>query len=85
MPDLTEQQLAQLIAFLPSPPESWVSAAQELPRARAGIDALVERAESDLAQRRLVLADLEAALRAEGIEPHPGVIREVRERLTRSD
>ena len=50
------ENLARLIGALPPPPEGWVAAAQELPRARAGLDELIVRAEGDARLRsRLVL------------------------------
>ena len=64
-----EEGLGELLRLLPPAPRGWVLAAQELPRARAGIDSLVERAQADLAFRAALLADVEAALAAEGVEP----------------
>jgi hypothetical protein len=46
-----------------------VQAAQELPTARAALDQLVARAEADAELRGRILADLEAAFAAEGIDP----------------
>ena len=77
-----EQRIAALLGLLPPPPEGWVLAAQELPRARAEIAGLVARAEEDAAFRALVVADLEAALEAEGIEATPSVVAALRTRLT---
>jgi hypothetical protein len=71
------EQLARLIGLLPPAPEAWVRAAQELPAARRGLDELVARAEKDAAFRAKVLADLESALQAEGVEPEPRVVREL--------
>ena len=76
-----EVQLARLIGMLPPAPEAWVRAAQELPTARRGLDELVARAEQDAAFRAQVLADLETALQAEGVEPQPRVIEELRRLL----
>jgi hypothetical protein len=81
MPDLDEQQLADLIAALPPAPEGWVKAAQGLPAAREAIDTLVERAQSDGRARERILADLEASLREEGVEPVRLVVHELRVRL----
>jgi hypothetical protein len=75
-------QLAKLIGMLPPAPEAWVHAAQELPEARRGLDNLVARAEADAAFRAEVLADLERALEAEGVEPQPRVVGELRRLLT---
>lgn len=74
--------LARLIAALPLPPQGWVQAAQELPAARRGIDGMVERALADAAYREQVVADLESALAAAGIEPTPLILEELRERFS---
>ena len=76
-----EVQLARLIGLLPPAPEAWVQAAQELPAARRGLDELVARAERDAAFRARLLADLESALEAEGVEPEPHVVQQLRRRL----
>jgi hypothetical protein len=77
-----EERLAEILRRLPAPPEAWVRAAQELPTARAALDSLVARAEADSAERERIVADLEAALVAEGIEPSSPLLAELRERLT---
>jgi hypothetical protein len=84
MSQLTEEQLAALIAALPPAPEPWVRAASELPSARAAIDGIVERAMHAEAVRAEVLADLEGALRVEGVEPAPALVEHLRRRLTAS-
>jgi hypothetical protein len=76
-----EQRLGRLIGMLPPAPEGWVQAAQELPAARRSLDELVARAEADAAFRASVLADLERALQAEGVEPEPRVVEELRRLL----
>jgi hypothetical protein len=76
-----EEQLARLIHALPPAPEAWVRAAQELPLARAGLDEIVARAEADADFRRRLVADLEAALEAEGYERRPEVVEELRIRF----
>ncbi len=76
-----EEQLAELLRALPPAPPAWVQAAQELPQARAGIDALVERAERDVAFRQALVADLEQTLRAAGVEPRRTVVDHLRKRL----
>lgn len=78
MPDLTEEQIADLIATLRPAPMGWVQAAAELPQARAAIDELVARALENEAERQSVLADLERALRESGVEPRPGIVERVR-------
>jgi hypothetical protein len=75
------ERLARLIGMLPPAPMGWVRAAQELPAARRGLDEIVARAEADAAFRRTLLADLEAALLAEGYEPERRVLDELRRRL----
>jgi hypothetical protein len=79
------QELARLIGLLPPAPEAWVQAAQELPAARRGLDELVARAENDAAFRAALLADLESALEAEGVEPEPRVVQELRRRFSKSE
>lgn len=78
-----EERVAELLALLPPAPDEWVRAAQELPAARAGIDALVRRAEQDAAYRAELLAGLEQALAAAGVEPHRQVVDRLRRRLQR--
>ncbi len=76
-----EQRLAELLRLLTPAPEGWVEAAQELPSARRSLDTIVERAVADAEYRRSVIADLERALQAAGIEPAPAVVALLRERL----
>jgi hypothetical protein len=76
-----EERLAELIALLPPAPTAWVRAAQDLPALRRVFSDIVARAEADAAYRATVIADLEAALGAEGIEPSPRILSELRERL----
>ena len=77
-----EERLGELLRRLPPAPEGWVRAAQELPLARATLDDLVARAEADAELRRRILADLEAAVAAAGIEPSSALLAELRTRLT---
>jgi hypothetical protein len=74
--------LARLIGMLPPAPEAWVRAAQELPEARRELDGIVARAEADAEFRRLLIADLESALRAEGFEPTRPLLDELRRRVS---
>ena len=76
-----EERLGELMRLLPPAPDGWIEAAQVLPAARAGIDALVARAEHDAALRQALAEDLEGALRAAGIEPRPAVVDHLRRRL----
>ena len=78
------EQLARLIGMLQPAPDSWVRAAQELPAARRELDVIVERAEADADFRARLLADLEAALEAEGVEPTRPLLAEMRRRLSPS-
>ena len=83
MSSYDEERLAELLALLPPAPRGWVEAAQELPLARAQLVGLVGRAEADAAFRAQVLADLETALAAAGVEPRPVVVESLRRRLAR--
>jgi hypothetical protein len=76
-----EERLARLIRALPPAPEGWVRAAQELPFARPELDVIVARAEADAEFRKRLVADLEAALAAEGYERDPAVLAALRVRL----
>lgn len=76
-----EERLGALLRLLPPAPEGWLRAAQELPAARRSLDDIVARATADAEFRRLVIADLEAALEREGVEPLPRVVDELRDRL----
>jgi hypothetical protein len=81
MTTYNEERLGELLRMLPPAPAGWVNAAQELPLARVQLDALVQRAEADAAFRESVVADLELALRAAGVEPRPAVVEHLRNRL----
>ena len=81
MTNYDEERIAELLRLLPPAPEGWVRAAQELAPARAGLDDIVRRAEEDAAYRDRVVADLEGALAAEGLEPAPAVVEALRVRL----
>jgi hypothetical protein len=83
MSNYDEERLAELLALLPPAPRAWVQAAQELPLAREQLDGLVARAEADAAFRAQVLADLETALAAVGVEPRPAMVESLRRRLAR--
>jgi hypothetical protein len=76
-----EPRIARLLNLLPPVPVAWVRAAQELPLARRGLDDLVRRASEDAALRRLVIADLERALRDAGVPARPAVVAALRRRL----
>jgi hypothetical protein len=76
------QRLAQLIGMLPPAPQGWVEAAQELPRARREVGQIVARAEADAEFRRALVADLETALKAEGVEPTRPLLVELRRHLS---
>jgi hypothetical protein len=76
-----EERIAEFLRLLRPAPEAWVWAAQELPIARRGLDDIVERARADERFRRALIADLEAALAAEGYEPDPQLVEALRRRL----
>lgn len=76
-----EERLARLIRALPPAPESWVRAAQELPLARTQLDDIVARAEADAEFQRRLVADLEAALEAEGYERDQRLVEALRIRF----
>jgi hypothetical protein len=73
------EQIAELLRALPPAPRGWVEAAQELPHAR--LDEIVERARADAEFRARLVADLEAALAAEGYEPETALVEALRARL----
>ena len=76
-----EERLAELLRSLPPAPVAWVRAAQELPPVRAHLDEIVARAEADARYRKQLIAELEHALEATGVEPNPIVLEQLRERL----
>jgi hypothetical protein len=76
-----EERLGELLRLLPPAPQGWVRAAQELPAARRSLDEIVARAEADLAFRKALIADLEAALEQAGYEPDLRLLSELRQRF----
>lgn len=76
-----EEQIAEALRALPEPPMGWVQAAKELPAARRELETIFERIERDERFRERLVADLEAMLRAEGVEPTPVVVAHLRRRL----
>jgi hypothetical protein len=76
-----EERLGEVLRLLPPAPAGWIEAAQELPRARVELDALVERSAHDAAFREALVADLENALRVAGVEPRAVVVEHLRRRL----
>jgi hypothetical protein len=77
-----EERLGEVLRLLRPAPEGWVDAAAQLPRLRAVLDDLVARAESDAAFRAALVADLEATLAREGVEPTHRALSELRTRLS---
>jgi hypothetical protein len=77
-----ENKIAELLSLLPPAPEAWVRAAQELPRAKRELDAIVARAEADIEFRKALIADLEAAVASEGFEPNERTLERLRERYS---
>jgi hypothetical protein len=76
-----EERLAELLGSMKPVPAGWVEAAAQLPRLRAVLDDLVARAEADAEFRAALVADLEATLAREGVEPSPRVLDELRRRI----
>ena len=76
-----EERIAELLRALPAPPAGWAEAAKELPGVRRELDTILERIERDKRFRELVVADLEATLRAEGVEPTPVVVAHLRRHI----
>jgi hypothetical protein len=77
-----EERLAELLGLLKPAPAPWVEAAAELPQLRAVLDDLVARAQADAEFRAALVADLEATLAREGVEPSPRVVAELRKRFS---
>jgi hypothetical protein len=76
-----EEHIALALRVLPTPPAGWVEAAKELPAARRELETIFERIERDTAFRERAIADLEAMLLSEGVEPTPVVVAHLRRRL----
>ena len=76
-----EERIAELLRALPAPPVGWAQAAKELPFVRRELDTILERIERDERFRERAVADLEAMLRAEGVEPTTVVVAHLRRRL----
>ena len=76
-----EERIAELLRALPAPPAGWAEAAKELPGVRRELDTILERIERDERFRERAVADLEAMLRTEGVEPTPVVVAHLRRRL----
>jgi hypothetical protein len=76
-----EERIAEQLRALPAPPVGWCEAAKQLPDARRGLETILGRIEGDERFRALALADLEEALRVEGVEPTPAVVALLRHRL----
>jgi hypothetical protein len=81
MTSFGEERLARLIRALPPAPVAWVRAAQELPLVKSELDEIVARAEADLEFQARLVADLEAALEAEGYDRDPAVMNALRARF----
>jgi len=79
-----EERLGVLLRLMRPAPAGWLRAAQELPTARRSLDDIVARAEADLEFRKALIADLEAALEHEGVEPDRRLIDELRRRFSES-
>jgi|1185.fasta_scaffold12818_4 hypothetical protein len=81
MTDSETERLAELLSLLRPAPQAAVRAAQELPLLAATVERIVERAHSDEAYRATLLADLDAALTAEGHELDDATVERLRARL----
>lgn len=77
-----EDDIARQLRELRPAPQEWVQAAKELPEFRRTVDQLVLLAETDAEVRAAMVADLEAAVREQGVEPTPQLLAELHERLT---
>ena len=77
-----EERIAELLRALPAPPVGWAEAAKELPFVRRELDTILERIERDERFREHAVADLEAMLRAEGVEPTAVAVSHLCRRLT---
>jgi hypothetical protein len=81
MPAFHEEHLGELLNALPPAPEAWIRSAKQIPRTLAGVDKIVERAESDDEYRRKVVADPEAALEAADVVAHADAVEILRRKL----
>ena len=79
-----EERLGELLRLLRPAPAGWLRAAQELPAARRSLDEIVARAEADMEFRKALLADLEATLAQEGLDPTPRLVSELERRFAES-
>jgi hypothetical protein len=79
--EYTDEHVAELLRALPPAPTGWVTAAAELPRARAELDTIVALATADAEFRRALIEDLETALRAAGFTADRRRVVELRRRL----
>ena len=76
-----EERIAEALRALPMPPVGWIEGAKKLPSARRELETILERIERDEQLRERAVADLEAMLRAEGVEPTTVVVAHLRRRL----
>jgi hypothetical protein len=78
-----EERLGELLSVLPPAPDEWVRTAADLPFARLGLAAIIERAEADEEFRRRVLADPTAVLEEAEVVAHLDLAELLRRRLSR--
>ena len=76
-----EEKLGEILSALPPAPEAWVRAAQNIPVARQGLEAIVERAEVDEDYRRRAIEDPEAVLEEADVVAHADAVEILRKRL----
>jgi hypothetical protein len=81
MSSFDEEHLGELLSALPPAPDAWVRSAKAIPRSRAGVEKIVERAEADDEYRRQVVADPEAALEAADVAAHADAVEILRRKL----
>ena len=79
-PTWDEERIAEMLRAIPAAPASWVEAAVERPAIDEWVARIEARAAADEEFRRAVDEDLEAALRAAGIEPSPALVEAFRRR-----
>jgi NADPH-dependent 2,4-dienoyl-CoA reductase/sulfur reductase-like enzyme len=83
MSSFDEEHLGELLSALPPAPDAWVRSAKEIPRTRARVEKIVERAEADDEYRRRVVADPEAALEAADVAAHSDAVEILRRKLNK--
>jgi len=78
MTEISVERIAELVALLPPAPQAWVEVAQSLPALQSDLGPLLAEWQADREARAAVLADIEQALRAEGVAADADTLRYVR-------